>query len=90
MRGHVAIRTCVGCGRRDAQEAMLRVVGGVGQGLAPDPLRRAPGRGAYLHSQAACWDAFVVRRGPVRSLRRSVPRAEREELVRALAGGGVR
>ncbi|HZP42618.1 MAG TPA: YlxR family protein [Candidatus Binatia bacterium] len=87
MRGHVPIRTCVGCGERDAQQVLLRVVS-VADRLAPDPRRTVPGRGAYLHRRRGCWEAFVGRRGPVRSLRRSVARAERERLVQVLAAGG--
>ena len=80
------IRSCVGCGERAAQATLLRVVWREGQ-LAADPGRRAGGRGAWLHERSACLDAFVARRGPVRSLRAAVPRAAREQLVRALRAG---
>jgi predicted RNA-binding protein YlxR (DUF448 family) len=51
-------------------------------GLARDRGHRAPGRGAYLHDDPTCWQAFVGRRGPVRSLRAAVPRPAREAFVR--------
>jgi hypothetical protein len=79
----IPIRTCVGCGSRAPQPELMRFVS-AGTGLAWDPGHRAPGRGAYLHPQPACWDAFVRRRGAVRSLRATPARAERERLVAAL------
>jgi predicted RNA-binding protein YlxR (DUF448 family) len=81
------MRSCVGCGERAAQATLLRVVWQGGR-LGADRARRAGGRGAYLHERSSCFDAFVVRRGSVRSLRAAVPRAAREQLVRALAAPG--
>lgn len=78
------IRTCVGCGARAPQATLVRVVGTV-DGLRLDPARRASGRGGYLHREPACWDAFVRRRGRVRSLDLNPGRPERERLVAALA-----
>jgi predicted RNA-binding protein YlxR (DUF448 family) len=77
------MRTCVGCGASDAQAALRRFVM-VGQVLRFDGMRRAPGRGAYLHPQTACGEAFVRRRGVVRSLRQTPDRTERERLVQTL------
>jgi len=79
------VRTCVGCGQRAPQSALLRIVAGR-EGLRPDPARRLPGRGGYLHTDPACWARFVQRRGPVRSLRLTPARAVRERLVAALQG----
>jgi len=79
----IPIRTCVGCGARAEQPRLLRVVMGPG-GLMVDRLRRLGGRGAWLHHETACWDAFVRRRGPVRSLRLAPVRGERERLVATL------
>lgn len=88
MTGRVPIRTCVGCGERDAQAALLRVVVTAGA-LVPDAARRAPGRGAYLHRRPECWEAFVARRGTVRSLRATPGRPERERLAAVLAASGA-
>jgi predicted RNA-binding protein YlxR (DUF448 family) len=85
MSAATPLRTCVGCAERAAKGTLLRFVAGDG-GVRLDPARRAPGRGAYLHADRRCWDLFVRRRGPVRSLRRNVGRPERERLVAALAG----
>jgi predicted RNA-binding protein YlxR (DUF448 family) len=54
-------------------------------GLRVDTGVRAPGRGAYVHRRTACWDAFVARRGPVRSLRVTVDRRQRELAIERLA-----
>lgn len=39
-----------------------------------------PGRGAYLHPVSSCFQAFAGRGGFVRSLRRVIPKVEREAL----------
>ncbi len=78
------IRTCIGCGARAAQAALVRVAA-TPSGLVLDRARRVPGRGGYLHVDPACWTAFVRRRGPVRSLRMTPPVADRERLVCILA-----
>ena len=80
------IRTCVGCAARAAQGGLLRFVA-TAEGLRADPARRAPGRGAYVHENPQCFELFVRRRGPVRSLRRSVGRPERERFVAVLTAG---
>jgi uncharacterized protein len=82
----VPIRTCAGCGERADKGMLLRFVA-TAEGLQADPGRRAPGRGAYLHGDPRCLELFVRRRGPVRSLRRSVARPERERFVAALTAG---
>jgi len=40
--------------------------------VVPDPAATAPGRGAWLHPTAACWEAAVSRRGFHRAFRRPV------------------
>jgi len=78
VSGPVPIRTCVGCGRRDSQRALIRFVATLAVG------RSLPGRGAYLHRRQDCWKAFARARGPVRSLRAAPTPAERERLVAML------
>jgi uncharacterized protein len=77
------VRTCVGCGQREPKAKLMRMVG-TAPGLALGAT--APGRGAYLHVAPACWEAFVRRRGPIRSLRQNASREEREQLVASLHG----
>src|SRR5690606_40333561 len=50
------VRTCIGCRSRAEQSDLLRLVAD-GLLVLPDPHRRAPGRGAYLHPDPECWRA---------------------------------
>jgi uncharacterized protein len=54
-------RTCVGCRRRSGKRDLVRVVRSPG-GMAADPSGAAPGRGAYVHSDAVCIHA-ALRKG---------------------------
>jgi uncharacterized protein len=83
------IRSCVGCGDRAPQATLIRVTYGE-DALRRDGRRRTAGRGAYLHERPACWDAFIARRGPVRSLRSAIPRAVRVRLVEQLHAHAAR
>ncbi|WP_305849804.1 YlxR family protein [Phycicoccus sp. HDW14] len=68
------MRTCIGCRGADSRSALLRVVLGQGErGLAvvPDPGRRRPGRGAWLHPSVSCLDLAVRRKAFGRALRAS-------------------
>ncbi len=64
------VRTCVGCRTRAAKNELLRVVADHGA-LAPDPARRAPGRGAHLHPTVECLELALRRRAFTRALRAS-------------------
>lgn len=74
----------MGCGSTAPQGGLLRVVHTADGGLQLDPLRRAGGRGGYLHRSRDCWNRFAKRKGPLRSLRASVDRPARAALVAAL------
>lgn len=67
-------RTCVGCRIRDAQDRLLRVVAVEGEVL-PDPRRRLPGRGAYLHPRPDCLAQAERKRAFPRALRLPGPLA---------------
>jgi predicted RNA-binding protein YlxR (DUF448 family) len=81
------MRSCVGCGQRAPQRDLVRFVGTESGGLRLDEERRQPGRGAYLHDRDSCASAFVARKPPLRSLRRSVDRPRREALIARLQEG---
>nr|WP_131099604.1 YlxR family protein [Streptomonospora litoralis] len=55
------VRTCVGCRSRAAQSDLVRLVVRSGA-IVPDPDRRMPGRGAYLHADPGCRES-AQRRG---------------------------
>lgn len=76
-RASVPVRTCVGCRRSDSRSVLLRVVaerGADGSIVArPDPGRRLPGRGAWLHDRAECLELAERRRALPRALRVPAP-----------------
>nr|WP_137724857.1 YlxR family protein [Prescottella subtropica] len=67
------VRTCVGCRQRGLAADLLRVVaqqiGSDGFVLVPDPARRLPGRGAWLHHDRKCLYEAGRRRAFGRALR---------------------
>lgn len=75
------MRTCLGCGARDKQSAMIRLAAaGEGQVMV-EPYR---GRGGYLHRREECWRMFVGRKSHFRAFRREISKAAKESLVRLL------
>jgi predicted RNA-binding protein YlxR (DUF448 family) len=55
--------------------------------LTVDAERRRGGRGAYLHRDRSCWQAFARGKEYVRSLRRRVSREERAVLCGGIDQG---
>lgn len=76
-------RTCVGCGSRDAQRALIRLK------RADDGSLRAvgtgSGRSAYVHDRRECLDGLLRSKGLAKSLRSTVTKEARLELLRDLA-----
>ena len=69
------VRTCVGCRSRASAAELLRVVAdpaepsGAIRVVRPDPGRRAPGRGAWVHPDQRCVAQAERRRAFGRALR---------------------
>lgn len=80
-RDHRPQRTCLGCGEKDEQQSLLRLVVGGGE-LKIE--RRAQGRGGYLHWKERCWGAFLRRKNLYRTFRVEVSRQAREKLISTL------
>ncbi|HUY28253.1 MAG TPA: YlxR family protein [Candidatus Binataceae bacterium] len=81
---HSPVRTCLGCMRRDAQSAMLRVVLSNGHAVL-DAEKKLPGRGGYLHASADCVRRFVgskVRQ--FKSLRSGIDKEQRMRIAETI------
>jgi uncharacterized protein len=65
----VAIRTCVGCGRKAPQPELIRFV--ARDGVLVEN-RTAPGRGAYTCPRLACFERAAARRAFNRTLKQAV------------------
>ncbi|WP_304046844.1 YlxR family protein [Jatrophihabitans endophyticus] len=74
-------RTCIGCRRRAVTAELFRVVATPGPAgatsdvvlVVPDPRRRMPGRGAWLHPDPDCVAQATRRRAFGRALRVPAP-----------------
>lgn len=65
---HLPLRTCVGCRVITVASGLLRVVA-QGSHVVPDPRRRLPGRGAWLHPTPECLALAERRKAFPRALR---------------------
>ena len=83
---HVPLRTCVACGEKKPQGELLRVVSSGGEVPELDAKGRAPGRGAYLCSRAACVEKAWARRALERTLKLQAPApaALKEQILAAI------
>ena len=78
------VRTCVGCGQKAGQPALVRLR--AAEGAVVVDRARSGGRGAWLHPAAACLDRAVKRRALPRALRADGVRADVEALRVELTG----
>ena len=63
-------RMCVGCRERSPKRALLRIAATPAGEILVDRSGHAPGRGAYVHRDAACVSAAFARGGALwRALR---------------------
>jgi predicted RNA-binding protein YlxR (DUF448 family) len=76
-------RTCLGCGKKDDQTALLRMVMQNGE---LELSRLARGRGGYLHKAGTCWDLFLRRKSVARAFRAEAGRPAKERLIVSLRG----
>ena len=77
-------RTCVGCRGRAPQRELTRLVAIDPVGVRPDPTGQAPGRGAYLHPDAACLRLALRRGALAQALRTRLSDEEAGNLTVAL------
>ena len=80
---HIPQRTCVGCRETLAKRALIRVVRSP-DGVQVDISGKMPGRGAYLHDRASCWERGL--KGALgNALRTNLSVEEREALQAFMA-----
>lgn len=53
---HLPTRTCIGCRQPATKRDLVRVVRTPEGTVRVDVTGRAPGRGAYIHPDRACWE----------------------------------
>jgi predicted RNA-binding protein YlxR (DUF448 family) len=78
---HEPVRTCVGCREEAGKRGLIRLVRGPDGAVTIDPSGGAPGRGAYLHDDGACFALARSRRALERSLKAEVPAGIWERLL---------
>ncbi|MCW5876015.1 MAG: YlxR family protein [Anaerolineales bacterium] len=75
---HVPQRTCVACRAVQAKRTLVRLVR-TPEGVFVDEQGKRPGRGAYLHLEAECWQRGL--RGALdKALRTALTAEDRERL----------
>ncbi|HOX43426.1 MAG TPA: DUF448 domain-containing protein [Myxococcota bacterium] len=82
-------RTCIGCRRRLALKASVRLVRDPQGGLLPDLSGKLPGRGAHLCPDLRCFELACERQAFQRSLDASAQPGELGPLVERLVEGGL-
>ncbi|MDQ6876952.1 MAG: YlxR family protein [Candidatus Dormibacteraeota bacterium] len=76
------VRTCVACRLEASKGVLVRVVRRPDGTAAVDGTGDAPGRGAYVHSSAACIETARKRKALERSLKASIRPDVWAELVK--------
>ena len=78
-RKHVPQRTCIICRRTLGKRELNRIVRSP-DGVRYDPTGKAPGRGAYLCDDPACWERAIQSKALDRALKTSLTPEERSTL----------
>ncbi len=69
-RGHIPIRTCVGCGAKRGKRELIRLVLDPDGAIVKDRLGK--GRGAYICRDENCLSVLTTGKGLSRAFRRKV------------------
>ncbi|WP_427019114.1 YlxR family protein [Pseudarthrobacter sp. P1] len=83
------MRTCIGCRRTDSRLSLLRIVRETastdGTSAVADPLRRLPGRGAWLHPTEECLALALKKRAIGRALAGAADSADVQAYIARLS-----
>lgn len=81
--GHLPQRTCLGCGKRDAQRDLIRLTAR-SDGQVTLSVDGAQARGGYLHKATSCWQEFVRKKSHYRAFHMELSKSAKEQLIEAL------
>ena len=77
---HVPLRTCLGCGVKQPQRRLVRIVRTSPRRVEIDFKRVKPGRGGYLCHSRECWRLLWEKGLLERAFRSAIPSQAREHL----------
>ena len=80
-RGHIPLRSCIGCGLTTNKQDMVRIVRAAIGTVEIDLTGKKPGRGAYLCSRSSCWEAVLKGNRLEHALRGNIPVEGHQALV---------
>lgn len=89
---HTPQRTCVSCRTTTGKRALVRIVRTPEGRVLPDPTGKLAGRGAYLCTDPACWEAAEKKRLLDRALKVTLAQADAGavfEFGKQFSGGEV-
>jgi len=72
VKGHVPLRTCLGCGAVRPKHELLRIACNQQHEVTIDPQARLPGRGAYICCRLECAELLRKKKALARSFRHPV------------------
>lgn len=81
--GYVPLRTCLGCGQRDAQSHLIRLTA-QSDGHLGVADSNGRGRGGYLHKTASCWQEFARKKSHYRAFHMELSKNAKAALIQAL------
>ena len=79
---HVPQRTCIACRLQEGKRELVRIVRTPDGRVEVDTTGKANGRGAYLHSDRACWEK-ALKRGTIAVALKITPAKDDVEALRA-------
>lgn len=83
----IPMRMCVGCREMKPKRELLRIVRGTDGQVAWDPVGKAPGRGAYVCRDKACFTRAVKQKQLERALEQPIEEAVFEKLLEQIDAG---